>query len=407
MSHLVSPPIKAWRPNSHSLSLSLSLLKSVEYYNSGESRGGAKNRKKEIGMENKRVVVVGGGVAGSLVAKSLQFRASLTLIDSKDYFEIPWASLRGMVEPSFAERSVIRHRDYLTNGHVITSPAIDVTPTEVLTAEGRSIPYDYLVIATGHHDPVPTTRFERLKQYQADNEKIKGAKSILIVGGGPTGVELAGEIAFDYPEKDVTLVHNGYRLLEFIGPKASNKSLEWLKSKHVDVKLEQSVDLDSNPEGTYVTSSGEIIKADCHFLCTGKPLGSEWLKGTMLKGSLDELGRLKADENLRVKGHKNVFAIGDITDIKEMKQGYSAQKHALVAAKNLSILLAGGRQSKMAAYEPRSSAKAFVSLGRREAVAQFPLTTVIGVAPGLIKSRDLFVGKTRKHLGLDPHIVDD
>lgn len=54
-----------------------------------------------------------------------------------------------------------------------------------------------------------------------DNEKIKGAKSILIVGGGPTGVELAGEIAFDYPEKDVTLVHNGYRLLEFIGPKAS------------------------------------------------------------------------------------------------------------------------------------------------------------------------------------------
>lgn len=159
-----------------------------------------------------------------------------------------------------------------------------------------------------------------------DNEKIKGAKSILIVGGGPTGVELAGEIAFDYPEKDVTLVHDGYRLLEFIGPKASNKSLEWLKSKHVDVRLEQSVDLDSNSGGAYVTSSGEIIEADCHFLCTGKPLGSEWLKGTMLKGSLDELGRLKVDENLRVKGQKNVFAIGDITDIKVSNGSFLSDK---------------------------------------------------------------------------------
>lgn len=372
-------------------------------YNSGESRGGGEE--KEGRMDNKRVVVVGGGVSGSLIAKSLQFRADVTLIDSKDYFDIPWASLRGVVEPSFAGRSVIHHRAYLTNGRVITSPAIDVTDTEVLTAEGRLIPYDYLVIATGHADHVPKTRLERLEQYRAENEKIKGANSILIVGGGPTGVELAGEIAFDYPGKDVTLVHNGFRLLQFIGQKASAKSLEWLKSKHVEVKLGQWVDLDSISEGVYVTSSGESIKADCHFLCTGKPLASEWLKETTLKGSLDEFGRLEVDENLRVKGRKNIFAIGDITNIKEMKQGYSAQKHALVAAKNLSILLSGGKESKMATYEPRS-VKAYVSLGRREAVAQFPYTTVIGIAPGLIKSRDLFVGKTRKLLGLDPHIVD-
>lgn len=105
-----------------------------------------------------------------------------------------------------------------------------------------------------------------------ENEKIKGANSILIIGGGPTGVELAGEIAFDYPGKDVTLVHNGFRLLQFIGQKASNKSLEWLKSKHVEVKLGQCVDLDSISEGVYVTSSGESIKADCHFLCTGSHL---------------------------------------------------------------------------------------------------------------------------------------
>ncbi|XP_057464585.1 uncharacterized protein LOC130754390 [Actinidia eriantha] len=362
-------------------------------------------RQQEWGEDRRRVVVVGGGVAGSLVAKSLQFHGDVTLIDPKEYFEIPWASLRAMVEPSFAQRSVIHHRDYLTNGRVITSSAISVTDTEVLTAEGRLVAYDYLVIATGHAYPVPKTRLERLKQCQADNEKIEAARSILIVGGGPSGVELAGEIAVDYPGKKVTLVHNGFRLLEFIGPKASHKALDWLKSKHVEVKLEQSVNLNSASEGKYLTSSGETIRADCHFLCTGKPIGSAWLKETVLKHCLNDFGRLKVDEKLRVNGRKNIFAIGDITDVKEIKQGYLAQKHALVAAKNLKIAMTGGKESKMANYEP-SSVKAIVSLGRREAVAQIPLTTTIGIVPGLIKSNDLFVGKTRKQMGLDPRIVD-
>ncbi|XP_059627787.1 uncharacterized protein LOC132270629 [Cornus florida] len=361
---------------------------------------------KEWGGE-RRVVVIGGGVAGSLIAKSLQFIADVTLIDPKEYFEITWASLRSTVEPSFAERSVIKHREYLTNGRVITASAIDITATEVLTSEGRLIPYDFLVIATGHEDhPILPTRNEKLEQYETENEKIKEAHSILIIGGGPTGVELAGEIAADYPEKKVTLVHKGYRLLEFIGPKAAGKALDWLKSKKVEVKLEQSVNLNSISDGskTYRTSAGEIIKADCMFLCIGKPLGSAWLKETILKDNLDNLGRLMVDENMRVKGRKNVFAIGDITDVREIKQGYLAQKHALVAAKNLKLLMTGGKESKMATYEPRSI-KAIVSLGRRDAVAQYSFTTMIGLVPGLIKSKDLFVGKIRKQLGLDPHIV--
>ncbi|KAK2969125.1 hypothetical protein RJ640_017240 [Escallonia rubra] len=354
----------------------------------------------------KKVVVIGGGVAGSLIAKSLQFNSDLTLIDPKEYYEIPWANLRAMVEPSFAERSLIHHKDYLSNGRLMFSGAINISNSEVLTADGHSVAYDYLVIATGHNDPIPRTKTERLKQYQAENEKIKSASSILIVGGGPTGVELAGEIAFDFPEKRVTLVHNGPRLLEFLGPKASNKTLNWLKSRKVEVKLDQRVNLKDISEGnkTYLTSAGETIKADCHFLCTGKPLGSAWLRETVLKDSLDDFGMLKVDENLRVKGRRNIFAIGDITDVKEIKQGYLAQKHALVAAKNIKLLLSGGNESKMATYET-SSIKAIVSLGRQDAVAQFPFTTMIGLIPGLIKSKDLFVGKTRKTMGLDPHIV--
>ncbi|CAI9261885.1 unnamed protein product [Lactuca saligna] len=282
------------------------------------------------GAANK-IVVIGGGVAGSYIAKSLQFHGNVTLIDPKEYFEIPWASLRGMVEPTFAERSLIQHKRYLTSSRLIVSNAIGISDSEILLSEGRPIPYNYLVIATGHDDQVPKTRSERLKQYQSENEKIKAAASILIVGGGPTGVELAGEIAVDFPEKKITLVHSGYRLLEFLGPKASKKTLDWLKSRHVEVKLDQTVNVEDCSNGTklYTTSAGETIKADCHFLCTGKPLGSSWLKGTILKDRLDELGRLIVDENLRVRGRKNIFAIGDITNIKEMKQGYLAKKASI------------------------------------------------------------------------------
>ncbi|KAL8147428.1 uncharacterized protein LOC141707858 [Apium graveolens] len=350
----------------------------------------------------KRVVVIGGGVAGSVVAKSLQFISDLTLIDSKEYFEIPWADLRAMVEPSFAERSLIYHKDYLTNAQIITSKAIDVKEDQVVTADGRSIAYDYLVIASGHNDPYPETRTERLKQFHSDFEKIKSSHSILIVGGGPTGVELAGEIAVDFPEKKVTLVHNGSRLLEMLGPKAAKKTLDWLISKKVDVKFNQKVNLSNIVEGSkeYSTSSGEIIKADSHFLCIGKPLASEWLKETVLRDSLDESGMLMVDANLRIKSCNNIFAIGDITDLKEMKQGYLAKEHSAVVAKNIKILISGGNEDKMSTYEPASNAIAIVTLGRSNAVAQFPFLTVSGFIPTLIKSKDLFVGKTRKLMGL-------
>jgi len=71
-----------------------------------------------------------------------------------------------MVEPSFAERTLINHRQYFTKGDLVTSSAVNVTETEVLTADGQQIAYDYLVIATGHADPVPKSRTERVNQFK-------------------------------------------------------------------------------------------------------------------------------------------------------------------------------------------------------------------------------------------------
>lgn len=74
----------------------------------------------------------------------------------------------------------------------------------------------------------------------------------------------------------------------------------------------------------------------------------------------------------------------------------------MIVAKNLKVLMSGGvQESKLPEYES-GSAIALVSLGRKDAMAQFPFATIGGCLPGLLKSRDLFVGKTRKNMGLQP-----
>ncbi|GJY61602.1 FAD/NAD(P)-binding oxidoreductase family protein [Tanacetum coccineum] len=176
-----------------------------------------------------------------------------------------------MAEPTFVERLLIQHKDYLAGSCLVVSNVIDISDSDILTSEGRLVPYDYLVIATGHGAPLPKTRAERLKQYQA--------------------------------------VHKGYWLLEFLGVKASKKTLDWLQSKHIEVKLEQTLNLEDLADGSklYKTSAGETIKANCVFLCLGKPLASSWLKNTIVRDSLDANESMIVDENFKSQGAQEYF----------------------------------------------------------------------------------------------------
>ncbi|GJV22418.1 apoptosis-inducing factor 2-like protein isoform X2 [Tanacetum coccineum] len=242
----------------------------------------------------KRVVVVGGGIAGSLLCKNLLLQNhyfDFTLIDSEFYIT--------NLPPQF------EFQDNLG---------------KMLKRLGPR----------GHH------------------EKIQSSESILIVGGGPSGVELAGEIVTDFPGKKVTLVRtSGTKIAQpmFIGENSGKKALIGL------IMLEMY---------------------------------------TILKNSLDDRGRLMVDVNLRVKGFKNIFAIGDVNDVPELKQGFLAQKHALVVASNLKLLVDGGDEGKMVKYNP-ASPMAIVSLGRRDALLHAYCVTVIGRVPGWVVQEDDFV----------------
>lgn len=89
--------------------------------------------------------------------------------DRKDYTEVPYAALRCIVEPAFAERSLIKHSEYLKNGKHVQSAVKTATASAVITVSGETIPYDFLVITTGttfNSPPGKVTRQERLAEFK-------------------------------------------------------------------------------------------------------------------------------------------------------------------------------------------------------------------------------------------------
>lgn len=88
--------------------------------------------------------------------------------------------------------------------------------------------------------------------------------------------------------------------------------------------------------------------------------------------------------------------------LQEIKQGFLANKQAGVVVENIKKLSkpATSKASKLAVYKPLASPFGIVSLGRYEGVAQLPVVTILGRVPGMLKSKDLFVGKTRSQFGL-------
>lgn len=355
-------------------------------------------------MARKQVVIAGGGIAGSLAAHLLEMDANVLIIDSKEYHEIRWATLRAYVEPCVADRIVIPHLEYLRFSKVVVGVIKSASDTEVFLEDGTIVPFDFLIIATGSQSQPSIPFQDRVLYFYKECKKLKAAKSVLVVGGGPVGVEFAAEVATDFPNIHVTIVHTGDHLVNFLKSKSSELTLKWLKRKKVEVIFNDVVKLDygiheTGQKGTFVTANGRKLETDYLFIATGSRPMTSWLR-TSFEDCLDEYGRVVVDEYFRVGGYPNIFAIGDVTNIQEPKQGFSAQEHARKCASNIKLLLHEGlNASGLKPYIPPQDAL-LLTLGRANGIAQLPLVTVTGIMPTILKSKGLFIEKTRKDLGL-------
>jgi NADH:ubiquinone reductase (H+-translocating) len=295
-----------------------------------------------------RVVIVGAGFGGLWATKTLaNAPVEVVVIDRENYhlfqpllYQVATAGLspadiaapiRGIVG---ASRNVT-----VMLGEIV---GVDVVARAVLIARGRRVPYDYLILATGarhayfgHDDWEPLApglkriedaieirrrillAFERAEN-ETDADERGRLMNLVIVGGGPTGVELAGAtaelarraLAKDFRNIDpriarIILVEAGPRLLSSFPEDLSDDATRRLEQLGVEVRLGVPV--------TAIDSSGveigpERIEARTVIWAAGVAASPA---GHWIGAKCDPVGRIEVDPDLSVPGHPEIFAIGD------------------------------------------------------------------------------------------------
>jgi NADH dehydrogenase FAD-containing subunit len=245
------------------------------------------------------------------------------------------------------------------------------------------LPYDYLVLATGSRYAPPIKDPEvvmasRAKDLATQAHRVADARSVLIIGGGLAGVELAAEIVAAYPGKEVSIVDGGPQLLGRVNASARSYATAWLRRRGVQLQFNQRIE--RRDGDAYVTESGSRLAADVAFVCTGVVPNGE-LAGAAFPGCLDERGFVRVQPTLQLPGHPNVFAVGDVNDCGVEKTAQNARRQAAVAAANV-VALSSGRG--LAEYQPVATPMV-ISLGPRDGIFVSGKGTVTGWLPAAMK----------------------
>jgi NADH dehydrogenase len=369
-------------------------------------------------VKRPRIVIVGGGFGGLNAAKTLKrANADVILIDRTNHhlfqpllYQVATASL-SPGDISAPIRYILRHQK---NTSVLLAEVrdIDVEKKVVhIDLPDREVPYDYLIVATGSHhayfghdeweplapglkaveDAAEVRRrfllaFERAEKTRDESEREKWM-TFVIVGGGPTGVELSGALPtiarkalfpdfrnIDTRKTRVILLEGGPRILPAYPEELSEKARKSLAEIGVEVRT-SSVVTRVEPDAVYV--GDERIPTNTVFWAAGNaasPLGKS------LGAPLDRVGRVLVNPDLSIPGHQEVFVAGDLAFMKrangKMVPGVcpAALQEGARAAKNVRRLI-GRRPTKPFHYFNKGD---LAVIGRSRAIADFGKVRITG-----------------------------
>src|SRR6266508_4251585 len=354
-----------------------------------------------------RVVIIGAGFGGLSAVKQLaRVPFDVTIVDRHNYhlfqpllYQVATAGL----SPGDIASPIrgILHRQRNANVILAMVSGVDLSCKEVM-AEGRRIPYDYLIVATGAehayfgHDwstyaPGLKTiddatylrrrillAFERAENEPAPDERRR-LLNFVVVGGGPTGVEMAGAIAelakralaADFRSIDprcarIILIEAGPRLLAPFDPALSEAARRSLEELGVEVRLGAGV---TECDGSGVTVGRERIETRTIMWAAGVKASpaAEWLG---VEG--DSAGRVTVAPDLSVPGHPDIFVIGDVA-LAAGEDGKPLPGVAPVAKQQgqyvAKALIARARGKTLPPFRYRDYGT-LATIGRKRAVAQ-------------------------------------
>jgi len=298
-------------------------------------------------MVYQKVVIVGGGFGGLNAAQKLKNApVEVILIDKMNHhlfqpllYQVATAALNSS-DIATPLREILRHQKNATvlMGDVIK---VDKDNKSISLADGSVINYDALILAPGNHQSyfgndqwekyAPGLKtiedatyiqehilfaFEEAEK-AATIEEQEADLRFVVVGGGPTGVEMAGAIAeiakemkrdfrnIQSTEAKIYLIEGGERILPSFPKKLSDKATEYLRKMGVEVLIKQKV---TNISEEGVTIEGNLFKAKTVIWAAGNK-ASPLLK--TLNVPLDRQGRVIVESDLSLKDYPDVFAIGD------------------------------------------------------------------------------------------------
>jgi NADH:ubiquinone reductase (H+-translocating) len=405
----------------------------------------------------KRVVIVGAGFAGLKLAYDLSGRNyQVVLIDKNNYhqfqplfYQVATAGL-APGDISFPLRKAFKKEK---NIHVRMTTVTHISPeeNEIHTTAG-SLPYDYLVMATGgdtnyfgnkniteHAIPMKSVsealfiRNKIIFNYEealntADQLEKQALMSIVVVGGGPTGVELAGALAemkryvlpkeypmLDFSMMDVYLLEASNRVLNGMSTKAADKALRFLESLGVKVHLNTAV---ADYDGTNIQlANGSRLQSKTMLWAAGITANS--LPG-INESAIGRNKRWLVDEFNKVKGYDNIFALGDLAlmTTKEFPHGHpQVAQVAIQQAKNLANNLNAELKAKKWKAFRYKDLGSMATVGKKLAVVDLPyikfqgflawvtwlfvhLMAIVGVKNKL----NVFMNWAWNYLSLDPSL---
>ncbi|KAI0629807.1 FAD/NAD-P-binding domain-containing protein [Trametes polyzona] len=367
----------------------------------------------------KNVVILGGGWTGTLIARDLSGKLSpseynIILVNDRPFFIhlIAGARLTVTSEGRLEDQVLVPFDRLFHNGNGTAkidkvASVVEEVPGkggEVVLRSGERIPYAVLVLATGNSwaGPIdfPESDADVRAHINSWRNKYEKANHVVIVGGGPLGLETAGEVKETWPHKKVTVVHHREQLVNDTWPDKFRQDVErrW-RLRGVEFILGDKLDIP--PEGTtgVTTHKGRHIPdADLVIPAFGSRPNTGFLKN-FDEDVLTPYGNVRVNDNLEVIGHPGVFAAGDITDRKETKQASKAHRHVPVVVANVISYLQGEPPKRAYKGLPESIV---ITLGSNGGAGYFDILWGIMIGDWLSKwlvARNLGIRKSRAFRG--------
>jgi apoptosis-inducing factor 2 len=354
------------------------------------------------------VAVIGGGYAGFAVAKGLDALADVTLVEPRDAFVHNVAALRALVDPEWLPTIFLPYDHLLADGRVVQERALEVDTGRVLLSSGTELTPDYLVLATGSSYPYPAKTdtddtATAIRHYRHSHEELARAERVLIVGAGPTGLELAGEIQARWPSKQITILEPEPDILA--GPykqELRDEVRRQLEQRGVEFVLGDPLTSEPvGPPATFApfavsTHGGRAIEADIWFRCYGLRSVSDYLSGDLADTRRAD-GSIEVTPTLQVTGHPEVFALGDVADA-DLKGAGRASRQAELVITNIRALSEG---RALTDYEPPPPA-IVIPLGPTGGASELPGQDEVAGAEqtAAIKGSHLFIERYSELFGL-------